>query len=124
MRAIRSKDMKPEMVVRKLVHDLGYRYRLHGKGLVGKPDLVFGPRKKVIFVHGCFWHQHGDPACQNARIPKSKTAFWTKKLKRNVERDQEHIAALKKQDWKVLVIWECKTVGEGTLKRKIMRFLG
>ena len=122
MRAIKAKDMKPEMLVRRLVHGMGYRYRLHRKDLPGKPDLVFGPRKKVIFVHGCFWHLHGDPACVNARIPKSNEDYWTKKLQRNIERDQEHIKTLKEQGWKVLVIWECKTVEEGALKQKLRRF--
>lgn len=124
MRAIRSKDMKPGMIVRRLVHGMGYRYPLHRKDLPGRPDLVFGPRKKVIFVHGCFWHLHGDPACVDARIPGSNKAYWEKKLHRNVERDREHIAALKQQGWNVLVIWECETAGEGALKRKIRRFLG
>ena len=94
MRRIRSKDMKPELLVRHLVYSLGYRYRLHRKDLPGKPDLVFGPRRKVIFVHGCFWHLHPDPECVDSRVPKSNTAYWKPKLERNVERDRQHIAAL------------------------------
>lgn len=109
MSRIRSKGMKPEMVVRRLVHGMGYRYRLHRKDLPGKPDLVFGPRRKVIFVHGCFWHQHSDPACKIARIPKSKLGYWTAKLGRNVERDQEHQTQLQGQGWRVLTVWECET---------------
>jgi DNA mismatch endonuclease (patch repair protein) len=109
MSRIRSTGMKPEMVVRRLVHGMGYRYRLHRKDLPGKPDLVFGPRRKAIFVHGCFWHQHSDPACKIARIPKSKLDYWTAKLGRNVERDQEHQAQLQVQGWRVLTVWECET---------------
>lgn len=104
MRRIRSKDMKPELLVRRLVHSLGYRYRLHRKDLPGKPDLVFGPHQKVIFVHGCFWHLHPDPNCVDARMPKSNTDYWKPKLERNVERDKQHIAALIKAGWKVLTI--------------------
>jgi DNA mismatch endonuclease (patch repair protein) len=109
MRAIRSKGMKPEMIVRQLVHSMGYRYRLHRKDLPGKPDLVFGPRRKVIFVHGCFWHQHGDPACKLAHAPKSRLDYWQPKLSRNQERDAAHQAELESRGWKVLTIWECET---------------
>src|ERR1700761_3512616 len=85
MSRISSKDTKPELVVRRLLHGLGYRYRLHRKDLPGKPDLVFTKRKKVIFVHGCFWHQHSE--CREGRIPGSRLDYWEAKLKRNVERD-------------------------------------
>lgn len=109
MSRIRSKGMKPEMIVRRLVHGMGYRYRLHRNDLPGKPDLVFGPRRKAIFVHGCFWHQHSDPACKIARIPKSKLDYWTPKLSRNVERDWQHQAQMEDQGWRVLTVWECET---------------
>src|SRR5688572_10968223 len=102
MRRIRSKGMKPELAVRSLVHRLGYRFRLHDKHLPGKPDLVFRSRRKVILVHGCFWHQHDDPACKISRKPKSNTNYWMKKLERNVERDQRHFESLSGQGWKAL----------------------
>ena len=123
MAAIRSKGMKPERVVRSLVHGMGYRYRLHRKGLPGKPDLVFGPKRKVIFVHGCFWHQHDDPACKIARQPKSNLGYWNEKLSRNVNRDQRNQADLEGQGWSVLVIWECETKDVEALKAKLKRFL-
>ena len=124
MARIRSKDMKPELLVRRLVHSLGYRYRLHRKDLPGKPDLVFGPRRKVIFVHGCFWHLHPDPNCIDARLPKSNTEYWKPKLLRNVERDKQHAKALNAAGWKSLVIWECETKDLGTLRSRIIQFLG
>src|SRR3954453_9489446 len=93
MRRIKSKDMKPELLVRRLVFGLGYRYRLHRKDLPGKPDLVFPGRKKVIFVHGCFWHQH--PDCREGRPPRSNITYWKPKLARNVERDMQALATLK-----------------------------
>lgn len=123
MRKIRSKDMKPEMIVRKLVHALGYRYRLHRKDLPGKPDLVFGPRRKVIFVNGCFWHSHEDPNCPIARIPKSNQGFWVPKLQRTKERDEQHIQTLEEQGWKALTIWECQLTDGGTAQKIIVDFL-
>ena len=124
MRAIRSKDMKPEMLVRKLVHSMGYRYRLHRKDLPGKPDLVFGPRRKVIFVHGCFWHQHSAKDCKITRKPKSNTNYWLPKLERNVKRDKERRDVLKKNGWGVLVVWECEVGGNARLERLLRKFLG
>ncbi|WP_298983784.1 very short patch repair endonuclease [uncultured Roseibium sp.] len=109
MREIKSKSTKPEMVVRQLVHHMGYRYRLHRKDLPGKPDLVFGPRRKVIFVHGCFWHQHPDPTCKSSHAPRSRLDYWQPKLLRNQQRDKANIEALRAANWKVLVIWECET---------------
>ncbi|CAN5317352.1 very short patch repair endonuclease [soil metagenome] len=123
MSAIRSKDMKPEMVVRRLVYSLGYRYRLHRKDLPGKPDLVFGPRKRVIFVHGCFWHQHAREACLDGRAPKSNTGYWSPKLAGNVSRDKRNIAALKKMGWNVLVVWECETRKIDRLQTRLRVFL-
>lgn len=124
MAAIRSKDMKPEMIVRSLVHRMGYRYRLHRKGLAGKPDLVFGRRKKVIFVHGCYWHQHSDPDCKISRLPKSNLDYWLPKLQRNVERDKQNIASLAESGWDVLTVWECETKNASALQERIARFLG
>lgn len=123
MAAIKSKDMKPELIVRRIVHALGYRYRLHRKDLPGKPDLVFGPRRKVIFVHGCFWHMHPKKDCLDARMPKSNRNYWTPKLARNVARDAEHIAKLEEFGWKSLVIWECETANRKAVSRRIERFL-
>lgn len=121
MRRIRSRDMKPELLVRRLAHGLGYRYRLHRKTLPGKPDLVFGPRRKVIFVHGCFWHQHSE--CIDGRKPKSNTDYWSQKLDRNVERDAENQKALKALGWEVLVVWECETKDRNLVERKLKAFL-
>ena len=108
MAAIRAKGMKPEMAVRRLVHAMGYRYRLHRKDLPGKPDLVFGPRRKVIFVHGCFWHRHKDPDCKIARLPKSRLDYWLPKLERNVARDAAAREALEAAGWDVFEVWECQ----------------
>jgi DNA mismatch endonuclease, patch repair protein len=121
MRRIKSTGMKPEMLVRRLVHSMGYRYRLHRKDLPGKPDLVFGPRKKVIFVHGCFWHGHDAEGCPDRRTPKSNVSYWSPKLARNKSRDAERVIALEKAGWKVLTIWECETRYD--LSRRIRRFL-
>jgi DNA mismatch endonuclease (patch repair protein) len=121
MRRIRSAGMKPEMTVRKLAHALGYRYRLHVKDLPGKPDLVFTKRRKVIFVHGCFWHQH--PGCREGRPPGSNSAYWGPKLARNAERDRTALLALAKAGWRVLVIWECET-GDADLATRLRDFLG
>lgn len=119
MRRIRSNDTGPELLVRAVVSKLGFRYRLHRKDLPGSPDLVFGPRKKVIFVHGCFWHQHG---CKNTRLPKTNSDYWLPKLKRNQERDKKAIATLQTLGWDVLVIWECETKKE-ELGARIAAFL-
>jgi DNA mismatch endonuclease (patch repair protein) len=121
MRAIRSKDMRPELAVRSLVHRLGYRFRLHRKDLPGKPDLVFASRRKVIFVHGCFWHSHG---CKIAHAPKSNLAYWGPKLERNRLRDKKNIGQLSASGWKSLVIWECETSDEPGLRKRVVKFLG
>ena len=120
MRRIKSRDTTPEMLVRRLVHSLGYRYRLHRANLPGKPDLAFiGPRK-VIFVHGCFWHAHG---CKRSHAPKSNTGYWSPKLERNKTRDAAHAAALKALGWKRLVIWECKLTRLAMVSERVKRFL-
>lgn len=108
MAMIRARDTKPEMTVRRLLHRLGYRFRLHKRGLPGRPDLVFASRKKVIFVHGCFWHQHASSTCKIARRPKSRGEYWNAKLDRNVARDGEVKKALEKAGWKSLTLWECQ----------------
>jgi DNA mismatch endonuclease, patch repair protein len=124
MAAIRSKDTKPEIVVRSLIHGMGYRFRLHVKDLPGRPDLVFKSRRKVIFVHGCFWHQHKRNTCSDARLPKSNTGYWHEKLARNAERDKDHTQALKKLGWQVLTVWDCETGNSVKLQNRIARFLG
>jgi DNA mismatch endonuclease (patch repair protein) len=122
MRRIRSKDTGPEMAVRRLVHRLGYRYRLHRKDIPGKPDLVFPGRRKVIFIHGCFWHQH--PGCREGRLPKSNLAYWLPKLKRNTERDEAALAQLAASGWDVLVLWECETKSLEATRKVLLDFLG
>jgi len=122
MGLVKSKNTKPELAVRKLVFGLGYRYRLNCPGLPGTPDLVFPGRKKVIFVHGCFWHRH--EGCPNARIPKSRVEFWTKKLERNVQRDQEVQAELKRMGWEYLIIWECELKDMEAVAQRVKTFLG
>ena len=121
MRAIRSKDMLPELAVRRAAHRLGYRFRLHRKDLPGKPDMVFSSRRKVIFVHGCFWHLHN---CKTAHIPKSNQNYWVPKLERNQMRDRKNIEALKLAGWKVLIVWECETRDEKRLEEDLNEFLG
>ncbi len=107
MRAVKSKDTAPEMIVRRLTHGLGYRYRLHQKNLPGKPDLVFPARHKVVFVHGCFWHGHD--CKRGARAPKANADYWVPKIARNITRDSAHITTLRDAGWGVLVVWECET---------------
>jgi DNA mismatch endonuclease (patch repair protein) len=121
MRAIRSKDMQPELKVRSLAHRLGYRFRLHRKDLPGKPDLVFASRRKVVFVHGCFWHSHG---CKAAHIPKSHQEYWGPKLERNKTRDAKNIEALQAAGWRSLAVWECETRDENALEKRLRKFLG
>jgi DNA mismatch endonuclease (patch repair protein) len=121
MAAIRGRDTRPEMAVRSLVHAMGFRYRLHGRNLPGTPDLVFRARKKIIFVHGCFWHTHSCPRGQLK--PATNSDFWSEKRTRTVRRDALNSAALKKKGWKVLTIWECQLRSVGVLSRRIVRFL-
>jgi DNA mismatch endonuclease (patch repair protein) len=118
MARVLNKDTKPEMYVRRLVFSKGYRYRLHVRALPGTPDLVFPKAKKVIFVHGCFWHRH--PGC--GRLPKSKKRFWVTKLEQNRRRDLCNRRKLHRRGWKVLVLWECE-LSERTLGDKITFFL-
>ena len=122
MSRVRSKNTKPELTIRRLVHSLGYRYRLHATQLPGKPDLVFAARRKVIFVHGCFWHRHG-ARCHLTRLPKSKLDFWQPKLEQNKKRDEKNIRELRKRGWKPLVIWECQLNTGSSLVERIKNFL-
>jgi DNA mismatch endonuclease (patch repair protein) len=121
MGRVRSRDTIPEMIVRRLAHSMGYRYRLHAKDLPGKPDLVFRSRRKVIFVHGCFWHRH--PDCSLARLPKSRKDFWLPKLEANRQRDLKAEHSLQAANWSVLTIWECELGDIDKLKNKIKEFL-
>lgn len=123
MSAIRSRDTGPEMQVRRLIHGMGYRYRLHSTKLPGRPDLIFASKKKVIFVNGCFWHQHDDPSCPIARLPKSHKDYWLPKLARNRDRDRDRLDQLKKLGWSILVLWECEIEGKADLKDRIKSFL-
>lgn len=124
MSRVKSRDTKPELRVRKLIHGLGYRYRLHGKELPGKPDLVFASRRKVIFIHGCFWHRH--EGCARNRTPKSpeRREFWESKLGNNVARDKRNLRELRKLGWSVLILWECQSEKPDRLTQRILRFLG
>jgi DNA mismatch endonuclease, patch repair protein len=122
MRRIKSKGTKPELVVRKIVHRMGYRYRLHSPYLPGKPDLVFRGRGKIVEVRGCFWHQHR--GCPESHIPRSRTRYWLPKLARNGERDKKNFRLLRALGWRVLVVWECETGNDGSLSRKLEKFLG
>ena len=124
MARIRSTGMKPEMLVRRLAHGMGYRFRLHRRDLPGQPDLVFPGRHSVIFVHGCFWHQHPDPNCRDARPPRSRTEYWGPKLQRNAERDAENVARLEAMGWRVLVLWECELRDRDALADRLRSFLG
>jgi len=124
MRRIRSKGSAIEQTVRRAVSSLGYRYRLHDPKLPGKPDLVFSGRRKVIFVHGRFWHQHEDSSCKIVRKPKSNQSYWTPKLDKNKVRDSSHVAALEQTGWHVLIIWECEAErGQESLIGPLAMFL-
>ena len=124
MRQIKSTGMKPELVVRTLVHGLGFRFRLHRRDLPGKPDLVLPRLKKIIFVHGCFWHGHADPACVDGRRqPKSNLGYWLPKLARNKERDMSNIMELQTLGWDVGIVWECETRKRDCLALRLSSFL-
>ncbi len=124
MRAIRSKDTKPEIIIRKHLFAEGYRYRIHPKQLPGKPDLAFHARKKAIFVNGCFWHQHSDLCCPIRVVPSSNQEYWTPKLARNIERDAENMSSLHELGWDILVVWECELRNQDAAFDKIKEFLG
>jgi DNA mismatch endonuclease (patch repair protein) len=121
MRAIRSSSMRPELVVRRLVHKLGFRFRLHRHDLPGRPDLVFSSRRKIIQVHGRFWHQHA--GCKLSHLPKSRPQYWLPKLERNRLRDIQNLDRLEQLGWSVLVVWECETAKIDALETRIRIFL-
>ena len=122
MRSIKGKDTKPELVVRSIAHRLGYRFRLHRASMPGRPDLVFVGRRKVVFVHGCFWHGHA--TCRDGRMQKSNTEYWTQKISGNQRRDARSIKKLRSQGWSVMTVWECQTEKPESLANRLKRFLG
>ena len=121
MSRVRGKDTKPEMAVRRLVHRLGYRFRLHRRDLPGSPDLTFPGRRKVVFVHGCYWHRHD---CRKATTPRTNVAFWQKKFDGNVARDMRKLDDLAKAGWDVLVVWQCEAVHPIAMSKRLTDFLG
>lgn len=124
MRRIRSTGMKPEMLVRRMVHGMGFRFRLHRTDLPGKPDLAFPARHKVIFVHGCFWHQHPDPGCKRSHTPRSNDDYWGPKLARNVARDAAALRLLTEAGWEVATVWECELKDAVAVATRLKAFLG
>jgi len=120
MSLVRSKNTKPELLVRRLVHQLGYRYRLHRADMPGRPDLVFVSRRKAIFVHGCFWHGH---KCKLGRMPKSRLEYWGAKITGNHQRDLLNLRRLRKMRWRVLVLWECELRKPDSIALRISKFL-
>lgn len=126
MSRIRAKDTTPELAVRKALHRLGFRFRLHRSDLPGSPDLVFPSRRKVVLVHGCFWHWHPDPCCPIAKVPKSRQDFWIGKLTRNRERDERTLASLEGLGWSPVTVWECqlRPKAQAMTIARIATFLG
>lgn len=123
MARIRGRDTTPEVAVRRLAHNLGYRFRLHRRDLPGTPDLMFPRLKKAVLVHGCFWHHHQDPECRNAVLPKTRQEWWRAKLSANVARDARNMERLSAEGWTILVLWECE-VRSGAFESKLAEFLG
>ncbi len=121
MARIGAKDTRPELAVRQLLHRLGYRYRLHRQDLPGRPDICFVGRRKVIFVHGCFWHRH--EGCRRTTTPKTRTSFWNDKFERNIARDRVNLSDLGRLGWEALVVWECETIDLEALAPRLVRFL-
>jgi DNA mismatch endonuclease (patch repair protein) len=121
MSRIRSTNTTPELLVRSLLHRMGYRFRLHVQNLPGRPDIVLPKYRTVIFVHGCFWHQH--PGCSNAREPKTNVEYWLPKLATNVNKFNQHVGVLNKMGWNVAVIWECEAHKIESLKEQIVKIL-
>jgi DNA mismatch endonuclease (patch repair protein) len=122
MASVRSTGTRPEMVVRRSLHQLGYRYRLHRRDLPGTPDLAFISKRKALFVNGCFWHMHA--GCPRAKIPDSNREFWLSKLERNCRRDTESIAALQRLGWDVMTVWECELRDLTSVLDRLSHFLG
>jgi DNA mismatch endonuclease, patch repair protein len=123
MARIGTKDTAPELKVRAILRELGFRYRIHGREIAGNPDIVNRKRMVAVFVHGCFWHRHSSPTCKLARIPKSRVEFWQTKLEANRLRDLRNQTALHSRGWQVLVIWECQLREPARVIGRIKRFL-
>ena len=121
MSAVRTKNTGPELLVRKLLFAQGYRYRLHRKGLPGRPDIVFPGRNKAVFVHGCFWHGH---LCSKGKLPKSRLHYWRPKIAENKKRDSRNVIQLRRMGWRTLVVWQCELKNDKMLMRKLKSFLG
>lgn len=121
MAQIKGKNTKPEVIVRSMLHRMGFRFRLHGKGLPGRPDIVLPRHKAVIFVHGCFWHRHR--GCKNCTTPANNRNFWVTKLEGNAGRDRRHRSALRRIGWRVLTVWECETEKPEQLGRRLERLM-
>ena len=121
MKRVKQRDTAPELVVRKLVFEKGYRYRIHRDDLPGSPDLVFPSRRKVVFVHGCFWHGHAN--CVRASLPKTHTKYWEDRISKNRERDERSISTLEQLGWSVYVVWECETKDVNSLEKRLLDFL-
>lgn len=122
MSRVRGKNSRPELRVRRLAHRLGYRYRIHRRDLPGRPDMTFPSRRKVVFVHGCFWHRHDCPA--GRRLPRTRLDFWEPKLERNKERDKVNLRRLEGYGWRVLIVWECELKDESVVEARVRAFLG
>lgn len=121
MSRVKSRDTRPEMIVRRLVHSMGYRFRLHRRTLPGSPDLVLPRHRRVLFVHGCFWHRH--LGCVRTTTPRTRTHFWETKFRENIARDLRNETALRESGWEVLVIWECETQDLALLRQRLDAFL-
>lgn len=120
MSRVGGRNTTPELLVRRMLHALGYRFRLHAKELPGRPDIVLRPRKLAIFVHGCFWHAH---RCPKGRLPKSNADYWTEKRLANKARDWRNVRQLRALGWRILVIWQCELKDELAVRRRIVDFL-
>jgi DNA mismatch endonuclease (patch repair protein) len=118
----RAKNTKPELLLRSALHSMGFRFRLHGRGLPGTPDVVFAPRKKAVWLHGCFWHSH--PGCRYATVPKTRSEYWIPKLARNRARDAEHTWQLHDMGWGSLVVWQCELKDMEAVRGRLKDFLG
>jgi DNA mismatch endonuclease, patch repair protein len=122
MSRVRGKDSVPEWAVRRIIHRMGYRYRLHARDLPGTPDIVFRKRRKAIFVHGCYWHRH--PGCKRSSTPSTRTEFWSAKFAKNRERDERAYLELADKGWDVLVLWECEIRNREAVSDRLKLFLG
>jgi DNA mismatch endonuclease (patch repair protein) len=124
MASVKSRDTSPELLVRRMIHAMGFRFRLHARDLPGQPDIVLPRHRKIVFVHGCFWHRHGATGCSLARLPKSRLGFWRRKLEANRQRDERVLRKLRRGGWKILVVWECQLRDKERTENRLKSFLG